>query len=762
MTTTFILEKHFVKECVAFLCRQANITDPPSVENGLFIYTIANHKCYKSVQEDDTPTERDEVPVVNKVPVVNEPPPIPPRPPRKSCEATKMMEKSSSAVHVCINNSNDMTVAADDSQRSRCFTNTSVDVTFNRERNSQSKPFKPVIPIPEHWDDYTGSDSGTGETGTESLFMADGSLTKTQDPPKDNKSDVLPPRTIPRKNHESSIPAAKQPYYNYQPHLFNHRGNNCFDAPYQISSRIIIKDSGEVQFERNIMGNQPPKRHGGFHFKQQIPIPPRGIRANTDLRGNVSVGGSKNGDNPSWQTNFNFQSNAAANLKGNGSQFSHEVSASMNATVDLEAPPIPPRPPHKSSSSMSTCSSLSTNSHSSRATCKSPVPLPRSNVSSSSIRKSPTDFESVENENEAYTHFTSVGDPRTQSHLASIPQPKTFPLLPRQGLTFGISRTNSDSELESYDHQRDGQRRGARKPNLTKPASEVSDQSDAYVVPTIPPLGYSRSDSRNTLSPPYVDDLQFTLATSNSPEYLTIVEGNEEAHDGETILTEPSAQREHRNGSFEFKRNGNELVCHKEASILPEHEDKECDFEDAASIAFIQSSYRQRCSSASSAPQGVTESASVSLFASYSTQISLESIKPEIPPRKFSSPVTAKERDEQIREESASLTSSQETRSEEASVTSGSDQSVWDSHSLARETVNNKEATKIIKPVPRPRCKAKVSLSKSLNILSSSDSNLLDSVNDAETSWSLKAGQKSNSLSTRFFLDETGIGVSEL
>ena len=756
MTTTFILEKQFVKDCIAFLCKQAQISDPPIVENGLFIYTVAHHKCSTSVQDVDALTERDEVPEVN------EPPPIPPRLPKKSSEVlnSKSMEKSNSAVHVCINNSNDLTTT-DDNRRSRCFTTTSVDVTFNKEQTIESKPVKPVIAIPEYWDDYTGSDSWTGGTGTESLFMADGSLTKTdQDPPKDTKSNpcVLPPRTVPRKNHESSIPAAKQPYYNYQPHLFNHGDNKCFDAPYQISSRIIIKDSGEVQFERNIMGNQPPKRHGGFHFKQQIPIPPRGLRANTDLRGNVVVGGNKDGNNPSLQTNFNFQSSAATNLTATGSQFSHEVSTNMNTTVNVGAPPIPPRPSRKSSGGSSV--------NSSRSTCKSPVPLPRSNISSSGIKKSSMESESFI-ENEAYCkHFISAGDPRLASHLASLPQPKTFPLLPHHGITFGPNRTDGDSELESHSHKRDGQSLGSMKSDLT-------DESDAYVVPNTPPLGYSRSNSRNTLSPSYVDESQFILETS-SPDYLKLVAMKKEASDGQTITSEthaepPGLQEEHRNGSLNFHDKSAELLSGNEHSLEPD--DKECDFEDAASIAFIQTSYRQRCASSSSTPHNAIES-STSLFSSYCMQISLENVKqgqakPEVPPRKLNK---AKEPEQQGKYENTSLTSSQETQSEvtmscttcsTSSVTSDSDQSLLDLQS--RET-NHNETAKLTKPLPRPRSKNKIVLSKSLNVYSSSDSNLLESINDSrsETNWSIKAGQKSTSLSTRFFLDDAGIGVSEL
>ena len=273
MNITFIMEKQFVKDCVDFLCKEAQIIGPPKVENGLFIYNV-DHRCsYNNVKL------KAEV-KMGEGPKEEVAPPIPPRPPKRSnsdsATSTKSSDMTSSEFHVHINNSNDIK-SSDNVRMSRCFTTTSVDVTFNREQPGQSKPFKPAVTIPEHWDDYTGSDSWTGDTGMESLFLSDGLLSsKTKNPPSsDGDSQFLPPRTIPRKDHESSIPAEEHPYYNFQPHIFNHHGNQSFDAPYQISSRIIIKDSGEVQFERNVMGNRPHKLLGGFDFKGEIPIPPR-------------------------------------------------------------------------------------------------------------------------------------------------------------------------------------------------------------------------------------------------------------------------------------------------------------------------------------------------------------------------------------------------------------------------------------------------------------------------------------------------------
>lgn len=95
----------------------------------------------------------------------------------------------------------------------------------------------------------------------------------------------LPPRNYMRKDHHSSVPAMAQPYLNFQPHIFNH---HRFEGPYQISSRIIITDSGEIQFERSILGSSPhPSSHGGFQFNKQKPLPPRRTVQNSSASSHI-------------------------------------------------------------------------------------------------------------------------------------------------------------------------------------------------------------------------------------------------------------------------------------------------------------------------------------------------------------------------------------------------------------------------------------------------------------------------------------------
>jgi hypothetical protein len=96
----------------------------------------------------------------------------------------------------------------------------------------------------------------------------------------DNRS--VPPRNITRKNFESAVPAVAHPYMNFQPQLFQQACSSSFESPYQISSRIIITNSGEVQYEQNILGNKP-QHHGGFHFKSSMPLPPRSKTAKPSL-----------------------------------------------------------------------------------------------------------------------------------------------------------------------------------------------------------------------------------------------------------------------------------------------------------------------------------------------------------------------------------------------------------------------------------------------------------------------------------------------
>ena len=840
MNITFILEKQFVKDCIDFLCKEAQIIGPPKVENGLFMYNV-DHKCsYDKVklraegQEDEVPKE-------------TEAPPIPPRPPRRSDSdsgtSAKSSERASSEFHVRINNSNGLS-SSDSVRRSRCFTTTSVDVTFNREQPGQStKPFKPAISIPEQWDDYTGSDSWTGDTGMESLFLSDGLLSSKSSAPSSNvgNSQQLPPRTIPRKDHETSIPAEEHPYYNYQPHLFNHQGNKSFDAPYQISSRIIIKDSGEVQFERNVMGNRAHKRHGGFHFKGGIPIPPRGIRANTDLSGRVTCdGAASNSTTPSWQTNFNFQSSAEAQLSGAGmAQFSHKV----NASLDMEAPPIPPRPQPNSTSGFSSLS------QSTQTSCKSPVPLPRNGgVKKLSVQSEPNMLSEAE---------TLRGD-----HVAS----------PVRKL-----RSDSESELDRYFNKHRPRMFDETMSTSTKRVSGLSDMSE-MPLPVLPGPSsqFSRSDTRGTLSPSYVDESQFILETS--PYYLKLLDINE--CDDEKCAKRPDDECSSVNfadsaiGSdyvYDDIRAVPKKVASSRSSSSLEHDDKDGDFVDAESIAQIQSTYRQRCTSSTS--QDYTQSSSeVALESNSSQQLPTEEVPP-IPPRNikrthFESNGHGRQEIQTSSNVCVSMSSNQEVRvtcgdfnsahcasssqhfskqifqpgssvanreaktsndgcvteacanskqslltedeeripevpprtfvrknlqdqgrsSQESSCNSSVHVSIATSKDIEAVSVGTSTSTSLssssqdcsqssqppspplnrsggskevvkLKPVPRPRrCKLGIS-----NVTcSSSDSNLLESVNEAEKKLSRNERQKSTSLCTRFFLDEAGIGVSDL
>ncbi len=217
---TFIMAKKFINDCILFLLREARIRDKPQLENGMRLYKVP-HQC-GHIKQPDTPA-----------------PPLPPP------------------------------YTEDDNIAN-------LEVSYENLFHSPSiGPIKPAYPM-KLWDDEsTQSEAGSLSRDFAKLsIQADGTIT--------NFRSHLPPRTIPRLNYESSIPAIAHPYIKFQPHMY-HQSRSHYEAPYQISSRIIITDSGEVQFERNIMGNAPPQERRGLLYKKEMPLPPKGVRANPGL-----------------------------------------------------------------------------------------------------------------------------------------------------------------------------------------------------------------------------------------------------------------------------------------------------------------------------------------------------------------------------------------------------------------------------------------------------------------------------------------------
>ena len=206
-TITFIIEKNFIRDCMSFLCQEARIPNIPQTQEGLMVYNIP-HQCGYCT------------------PPTIQPPPPPPYEPQ-----TAKGEKP----------------PLDGGRQSPALA------------PPKLPPKPPLVPAVDFSDQWYWDDSFSSGSGPSSLTQ------------KEHCEEDLPPRSIPRKNYEISIPAMPQPYLNFQPHIFNRKH---FEAPYQISSRIIITDSGEVQFERSILGNVQ-RSHGGFHINKQMPLPPR-------------------------------------------------------------------------------------------------------------------------------------------------------------------------------------------------------------------------------------------------------------------------------------------------------------------------------------------------------------------------------------------------------------------------------------------------------------------------------------------------------
>ena len=236
-----------MKDCIKFLCREARINDAPFNENGFLVYTVP-HQCYYS----NPPTDK--------------------APPPPYSEGSSPITPDSALDH-------DYDIAE--------FIEASNFVSPGREHDPSSeqprKPRSPVFKFPDEvWGDYS---SGSGPASTKKQPPITESVILSDVPAADINSDLadLPPRTIPRQNPVTSVPSDHS--QSLPSHIFNNstpEGNYCLEAPYQINSRIIFTQSGEVQYERNILGNNPHHHH--HHqtdtaqlLRKSFPLPPRNI-----------------------------------------------------------------------------------------------------------------------------------------------------------------------------------------------------------------------------------------------------------------------------------------------------------------------------------------------------------------------------------------------------------------------------------------------------------------------------------------------------
>lgn len=335
---TFIMEKMFIKDCVRFLCREARIALPPSEESGFTVYTVP-HRCFNATpttEEAATPTRRDMGEVVMThlsgsdtlpPPPYSEdtPPPLMPKgisPDEDGDEhdydiaefvetpATMPLPKGATSLdRRGWSRFRDGTATPIITGATPTITGAVPTVTATTDEQVEAPPTKktlrPAFHFPEEvWEDTSPmgpAPSIRSSSFTESLFLSDGVLTATTTTSSSSKSHTpfksshthsssshtphssshaatspeLPPRTIPRRNQANS-----HLYANLHSHLFNSstsaEGRYDLETPYQISSRITITDSGEVKYERSILGNTPAEMSGKVHFRKSMPLPPRG------------------------------------------------------------------------------------------------------------------------------------------------------------------------------------------------------------------------------------------------------------------------------------------------------------------------------------------------------------------------------------------------------------------------------------------------------------------------------------------------------
>ena len=221
---TLIIDKRFQKECLQFLCHESHISDVPVQENEIWFFPV-NHRCVRPessyLNPFPLPPSYEDSQIYSLV---------------TECETSREGRGEGGSAGGTTGGGG--SGISDESQQ------------HGLSSDKQSQTLK-----------VTSQDE---QTFTFSSSNCDSDL---------SGDGIVPPRNITRRNFESAIQAIANPYTNYQPHLFQQRSSS-FDSPYQISSRIIITDTGKVQYERNILGSRP-QGHGGFHFKRQVPLPPR-------------------------------------------------------------------------------------------------------------------------------------------------------------------------------------------------------------------------------------------------------------------------------------------------------------------------------------------------------------------------------------------------------------------------------------------------------------------------------------------------------
>lgn len=242
-TITFMLSKQFIRPCLAFLCREAHITEPPVSEHGAFVYNL-NHVCGFTPPPavpappppQDLPAPSAKSPTLREATIATKDPAVPPGfGPRSSGIPSPLSKPPPPPPQP-----------------------SSAPVGGSRHHHDRPAPLLPLS---------LAEDSGTG--GSSSYFYFS---------PKDSDAigffgPEVPPRTIPRKGYECALPAVAQPYSNCANWAWLSQ-QMYFEGPYQISSRVIITDTGTVVHEPNVLGNKSIA--GGHAFgRPNMPLPPR-------------------------------------------------------------------------------------------------------------------------------------------------------------------------------------------------------------------------------------------------------------------------------------------------------------------------------------------------------------------------------------------------------------------------------------------------------------------------------------------------------
>ena len=294
------------------------------------------------------------------------------------------------------------------------------------------------------------------------------------------------------------------------------------ETPYQISSRIIITDSGELQYERNVLGNTPGKMSGGLRFRKTIPLPPRASKASS----NGGTGKTGLAPESNSQDKRGFYSETDVHSEANG-----RISISTTVTSNANMNPASSSP-HAQASANST-SLTHSDSNRTESPAFTGVRTERSLDEATSVLDGRNaDFFGSTTSSSTHIPSSPRATPISQATPISVsPFPKKShlirPLPPLLNRTTSESRGQKD-RVHAQQHKRPSFTHTRK--STTSQSSVENYEDDCYVIVT--PLSKSPTPVSPAISPSYVHETQLLEQISERSKCRTEPDQNEQAENG--------------------------------------------------------------------------------------------------------------------------------------------------------------------------------------------------------------------------------------